>query len=192
MVLLPLLACSPGGSDLRPVTTAPPATVETGAPSDTDDTDDGSGATAAAVVVINEFLASNLTGITDASGGRPDWIELYNPGAAEVSLAGFALADSVTPDALTELDPALSVPGGGWIVLFADGAPDAGADHLDFSLASEGGEIGLFRDGDAVDLLRYGPQASDWSAARAPDGADSWGIDDTPTPGAANDGPAAP
>jgi hypothetical protein len=29
-------------------------------------------------VVVNEFVASNATGLTDESGAFPDWIEMLN------------------------------------------------------------------------------------------------------------------
>ena len=47
-------------------------------------------------VVINEFMASNNTGYQDPAfpGQFPDWIELYNPTASTVNLAGWQLKDS--------------------------------------------------------------------------------------------------
>lgn len=188
-----LVACAPGGSsDLRPVTldtdadetdgADTDAPAETGAPPAT-----GPGTDGAPALVINEFLASNLTGLQDDAGERPDWIELYNPGTADVPLAGWALADALEPDAPAPLDASLVVPAGGWLLLWADDAVTPGPTHLPFALAADGGELALLLDGEPVDLLRYGPQASDWSAARAPDAGATWIIDETPTPGTAND-----
>jgi hypothetical protein len=41
-----------------------------------------------AQVVINEFSCSNISTITDNFGDTPDWVELYNPGAAAIPLNG--------------------------------------------------------------------------------------------------------
>ena len=44
-------------------------------------------------VVINELVSSNSRGLLDESGATVDWIELFNPGIQEVSLAGYGLSD---------------------------------------------------------------------------------------------------
>ncbi len=51
-------------------------------------------------LVINEFMASNSTTISDSAGGFDDWIELYNPTSADVTLSGMYLTDK--PDNLTK------------------------------------------------------------------------------------------
>ncbi len=71
-------------------------------------------------LVINEFMAHNTTGLQDEDGDRADWIELKNTTAAPIDLAGYHLTD----DPL-DLDkwtfPAVSVPAGGYLVVFASG-----------------------------------------------------------------------
>lgn len=44
-------------------------------------------------VVLNEVVSSNSRGLLDESGNTVDWIELFNPGAQEISLAGYGLSD---------------------------------------------------------------------------------------------------
>lgn len=44
-------------------------------------------------VVINEFLADNLTGLLDEDGQTEDWIELWNRGTNAVTLLGWSLTD---------------------------------------------------------------------------------------------------
>src|SRR5688572_20547799 len=39
--------------------------------------------------VISEFMAENDSGVEDEDGDRSDWIEIFNPGAVESSLAGW-------------------------------------------------------------------------------------------------------
>jgi hypothetical protein len=44
-------------------------------------------------VRINEIMSSNLTTIADEDGGYEDWIELHNPTAVTINLAGWGLSD---------------------------------------------------------------------------------------------------
>ena len=44
-------------------------------------------------LIINEFLAANGTGLADENGDQEDWIEILNPGASTVSLAGWSLTN---------------------------------------------------------------------------------------------------
>ncbi len=48
---------------------------------------------AQAQLVLSEFLASNATGLRDDLENREDWIEISNPSAGTVSLAGWYLTD---------------------------------------------------------------------------------------------------
>jgi|WetSurMetagenome_2_1015567.scaffolds.fasta_scaffold00015_76 hypothetical protein len=45
-------------------------------------------------VVINEFSASNYSGITDEDGDHSDWLELYNPSSSAVNIGGYYLSDN--------------------------------------------------------------------------------------------------
>lgn len=42
---------------------------------------------------IHEVVSLNHAGLRDESGNRSDWIELHNPGASPVALAGWSLSD---------------------------------------------------------------------------------------------------
>ncbi len=44
-------------------------------------------------LVINEVVASNLTGLRDEDGDASDWVELYNAGPDPLPLGGYALSD---------------------------------------------------------------------------------------------------
>ena len=46
-----------------------------------------------ATVVINEFMASNDSSLTDEDGAHSDWIELYNNGSASVNLSNWSITD---------------------------------------------------------------------------------------------------
>ncbi len=156
---------------------------------DTAADDDDDSATFAWELCINEFMAANATTIPDETGAYVDWVELHNMTDEDVDLAGFTITDDLdTPDKHVLAAP-LSVPAGGHLLLWADGQTDLGVDHLGFQLAREGEELGLYDpDGAVLNHLEYDEQATDWSAARMPDGElDGWVIDATPTPGQPNE-----
>ena len=43
-----------------------------------------------AALRISEFMADNASGLTDADGDHPDWLEIENTGPAAASLDGWA------------------------------------------------------------------------------------------------------
>ena len=139
---------------------------------------------------INEFMASNAETVQDEKGAWPDWIELYNSSAEPISLDGVFLTDDLASPQKAALDPSLVVQGGSYLLLWADNDTTDGIYHLPFSLKAEGESLGLsWLDGEAlylVDSLNFGAQETDISAARIPDGTDTWANSDTPTPGSTN------
>ena len=48
----------------------------------------------AGLPVINEFLASNSSGLVDDNGSTTDWIEIFNAGDQTINLAGYSLTDN--------------------------------------------------------------------------------------------------
>ena len=138
------------------------------------------------VVVINEFMASNASGLQDDSGAYPDWIELYNPTEEALELDGWMLSDD-RQERDKHVLQGQRIDAGGWLLLVADGDTDEGDDHLGFSLSADGEDIGLYSpDGGVVDEVEYGPQQTDHAAARQLDGGSEWMLTDTPTPGTSN------
>ena len=156
---------------------------------DDDAGDDDSAAFAGWDLCINEFMAANATTIPDETGAFPDWIELYNLGHEDVALGGYTLSDDLDEPSKHELSDELVLPAFGYLLLWADGSPDLGANHLGFQLSRDGEELGLYHpSGSVINHLEYDEQATDWSAARIPDGVlDAWVIDTTPTPGHPNE-----
>lgn len=150
-------------------------------------------APAATPVVLNEFLASNSRSIEDEDGDRPDWIELFNPGTSPVNLLGWTLSDDPT---LTRkwLFPAVSIPGKGFLVVFASGKDrrtDTTRLHTDFKIAREAGGYLALGDsaGVAVSELRDCPdQLANVSFGRSAANPDVVGYFPTPTPGKPNSG----
>ncbi len=143
---------------------------------------------------INEFMASNDACCADEYGEFDDWIELYNAGDDTISLAGFYLSDDKSDPKKFQIPKTadLKILPKGFIVLWADGQPEQGVTHLGFKLSSGGEDIVLTEpDGfTTVDEYTYGPQETDVSMGRVPDGGSEWKKFTKPTPGASNTGVA--
>ncbi|MEY2882172.1 MAG: hypothetical protein RLZZ15_4552, partial [Verrucomicrobiota bacterium] len=144
------------------------------------------------VVVIEELLAENTTGLEDEDLDKSDWIDLYNGTAAAVSIAGWRLdyTGANLPPVRYTL-PNLTIPAFGHQIVFASGKNRFTnvRPHTQFTLQKEGGTLTLVRaDGVSVaHTITYGPQQDDVSfggigAAQTP------GYLEVPTPGATNTG----
>ncbi len=150
-------------------------------------------------VVINEFLADNLTGLLDEDGQKQDWIELFNRGTNSVNLLGWSLTD--TPENPAKwVFPSVTLKQGQYLMIFASGKDRkptaAGAKlHTNFRLNQAGGYLGLF----SPDLPRrcvsefapaYPEQRGDISYGLSSNNTAAYFV--TPTPGAANAVSGAP
>lgn len=162
-------------------------TVETGPPPDTSVPDDP------LELCINEFMPSNITSLTDETGAYPDWIELHNPGADDISLDGWSLTDDRDDPTMSPLGADLVVPAGGWLLLYADGLTELGSSHLAFSLSEDGEEVGLFAPDGRGSVVRFGEVINDISLARVPDcctgSTDCWDYAYRGSPGETNGEP---
>jgi len=163
------------------------------------DDDDSTGPdTSGAILVINEFLASNDYGAVDENGDHDDWIEIYNAGEEDVDIGGMYVTDNLEELMTSQIpttDPTLTtIEPGGYLVLWADKEPEQGILHLDdVKLSGDGEQIGLTDvDGTTIlDSLTFGEQTTDISYGRIPDGEDTWeyfgaGYTSMPTPGTTN------
>ena len=136
---------------------------------------------------INEWLASGAVPNPD------DFIELYNPDALPVPLGGLHLTDQpIGAPKRSPIAPLSFIAGGGYRVFLADGKSSP-ANHANFGLAVEQGEIGLMSaDGSVIDCVIYAPQTPGYSSGRCPDGAFTQKTLSIPTPGSPNACPPAP
>lgn len=75
---------------------------------------------AGAKLVINELLASNVSGLRDENGDTPDWIELHNPTDREETLAGWGLSDDPKRPFKWIFQRGTIAPGG-FQIIFASG-----------------------------------------------------------------------
>lgn len=137
---------------------------------------------------INEWLADGVTPYAD------DFIELFNPDPQPVSLGGLFLTDNpIGAPNLHEIAALSFIAGGGFAVFTADGETDRGPEHVNFQLSPEQGMIGLSAaDLTLIDCVIYGPQSTDISQGRQPNGAVTFGFFDVPTPGSPNPGVIIP
>jgi hypothetical protein len=143
----------------------------------------------AQTVLLNELVTRNGDGLTDEEGRRPDWVELLNPGAAAVNLAGWGLSDDPAAPFRWRF-PERTLAGRGRLVVFLSGLDRTQAVtlHANFRLAGEGGEtLALTRpDGTPADAVSIPPLPRDVSYGRHPDGGGGWKYFASPTPRAAN------
>ena len=140
-------------------------------------------------LVINEFMADNDGVNADEAGEYEDWIELYNGSDVPISLLSLYLTDDLG-DPLQWALPNATLPAGGFLLVWCDDDEVQGRYHANFKLSAGGEEIGLFdAEGGAVatvDAITFGPQTTDVSLGRFPDGGDEWVFYTQPTPAAPN------
>jgi hypothetical protein len=125
----------------------------------------------AGTVVINEFLADNKNGETDEAGQHDDWVELYNKSADAYDLKGLYLTDKAsTPDKWTFPQGSVIAPHG-YLIVWLDNDLSQGLEHANFKL-SNSGEFIMLSDGAGVvyDSITFGPQLTDISYGRYPNG----------------------
>jgi len=110
-------------------------------------------------VRISEFLAVNNAGLRDEDGELADWIEIHNPTASAVDLAGWYLTDEA--DRLTKwVFPSTNLAAGGYLVVFASDKDRAAAGaplHTNFKLTSTGEYLGLVEPDGVTVASEYAP-----------------------------------
>jgi Lamin Tail Domain/Chitobiase/beta-hexosaminidase C-terminal domain/CotH kinase protein/Fn3 associated len=117
---------------------------------------------------INEFVADNKNGLSDADHDEVDWVEIYNPNPVALDLTGWYLTDDLATPANWWQFPATSINPNGYLVVFASGKdrrPAGGELHTNFSLKASGEEIALIKpDGvTVVSHFVFGQQFTDVS-----------------------------
>jgi len=126
-------------------------------------------------ILINEWMADNQTVLQDPADGQfKDWFELYNPGSEPIDLSGWTLTDQLNDPKRWTIPDGTIIPPGGYLLIWADMKPElTGTNglHTNFRLNRDGEAIGLYApDGTLIDLVIFGPQMTDLSQGRWPDG----------------------
>ncbi len=138
---------------------------------------------------INEFIASNNSINNDVTGEYEDWFELYNSGSTAINLQGYYLSDDTSNLTKFEVTHSLTVPAGGFLLIWASGDTSRGVDHVDFRLSASSGEAVIVTEPNGttvIDSVVFGPQTTDISKGRTTDGAATWSYFSSPTPNASN------
>ena len=150
------------------------------------------------VLVVNEIVADNTGGVFDDHGEREDWLEIYNPGAATVDLAGMYLSDNLGNENKWQIPAGISIVAGAHLVFWADGDTLQGPMHTNFKFSASGEEVGIFGARDLGNTMingwKFGPVAANVAVGYRPDysGTSTPGVVyapdylATPTPGASN------
>ncbi|MBN1806604.1 MAG: CotH kinase family protein, partial [Sedimentisphaerales bacterium] len=143
-------------------------------------------------LVINEFMASNISTIEDPQGQFEDWIEIYNYGNKSINAGGLYLTDDLSNPTKWRIPvsnpAATTIAAGGHLLVWADeDIADAGL-HANFRLDADGEYIALFdTDGSTlIDSVMFNDQGGDISTGRLPDGGDNWQLFGVPSPGSGN------
>lgn len=149
---------------------------------------------------LNEVQADNTNGPLDNAGQREPWTELYNPALTNISLAGYYLTDTYTNLAKWAFPADASIAAGGFATVWCDNQTEQAASnslHASFRLAPAYGSIALTRMAggsmQVVDYLNYTALPANSSYGAVPDGQPFYRRHlFFPTPGATNNGAAAP
>lgn len=145
-------------------------------------------------LVINEFMASNTFVIADNYGQLDDWVEIYNPGAEPVDMAGMYITDNLNNPNKWQIEGGspffTTVPAGGYLIIWCDGDSSLqGANHTNFKLQRAGEQIGIYSsDLMVIDTLTYTEQEKDNSYGRYLDGEEDWFFFAEPSPEYSNNG----
>ena len=139
---------------------------------------------------ISEAQNHNVLTLRDENGDVPGWIELENTGDVALSLKGVCLTRDEKLNK-TLVFPDIALEPGDFLLIMADGGSVAWRDgrlHAPFRLHRSGGTQLYLYDtvGTLIDSVAL--PAMDADTAYALDPAGEWGVTETPTPGAANDG----
>ncbi|WP_159473312.1 CotH kinase family protein [Dyadobacter sp. 3J3] len=142
------------------------------------------------VLLINEIVASNNNGLTDATGAHEDWFEIYNPTDHLIDIAGYFLSDKAATPNKYQMPTGSSltkIPSKGFIIIWASSAPARGALHVSFSLSASGEDVVISSpELETIDAVTFGAQQTDVSYGRSPDGSTNFVNYSTSSPGKSN------
>ena len=142
------------------------------------------------VLMINEVVPSPRSGLRDEDGELSDWVELYNAGSQDISLANLALSDDEQKPIKWTFPKDAVIPAGGYYLVFCSGKNKVEENtrypHTNFSINAEEETIVLSTlAGELVDRVVVSGVGRDMSYGRDPETL-GWRIYTLPTPGAAN------
>lgn len=146
-----------------------------------------------AQVIINEYSAANLDGVTDNYGEHEDWVELYNAGTTTLSLEGYFLSDDPAEPEKWQFPAGIVIEPGEHLIVFCSDRNEysMGFIHAGFKLTQTKHEYIVLSDPqhNTLDLVQITqPNQLNHSTGRIADADPNWGVFANPTPGAPNFG----
>jgi hypothetical protein len=122
-------------------------------------------------IVINEFMASNQSSVSDQDGEFDDWIELYNTSSEAVDISAWILTDNPANLDKYRIPSGTIMPPDSYLIIWADENGKQKGYHANFKLSASGEELSLLdSSGLLVDKVVFGPQITDMSYSRKPNG----------------------
>lgn len=145
-----------------------------------------------AQIKINEYSGANYNQYADQFGQYNDWIELYNTSSSSINLSGYYLSDNINKPQKWKFG-SVTIPANGYLIVFCSGRDTIqnGEVHTNFKITQTKGteEIVLTNPANnLVDSVTVKRAQKNHSWGRASDGAATWNVFITPTPGASNSG----
>jgi hypothetical protein len=121
---------------------------------------------ASPAVILNEVMADNPAAVNH-EGTYPDWVELYNGTATNVSLTGWSLTDNGSPRQFV-FPEGTTIPAGGYLVVWCDATTNTTSGfHSGFALGRNGDSVFLYdQNTNRVDAISFGPQVANYSIGR--------------------------
>jgi hypothetical protein len=123
-------------------------------------------------LVINEFLANNISYNQSDYAEYSDWIELYNNTALSQSLFGLYLSDDYLNQTKYQFPDTAVIQPNSYLIVWADEKSNTSTYlHSNFKLSSSGEQLMLSNSfGAILDSVNYGTQTADITTGRCPNG----------------------
>ena len=92
-------------------------------------------------IVINEYSGANYDTYTDNYGDYEDWMELYNPTASDIDIAGWYLTDKSSNPTKWLVPSSFIIPANGVALVFCSGRDEVGGGvaHSNFKITQTKG-----------------------------------------------------
>lgn len=122
-------------------------------------------------IVINELMPVNSTVVADQNGEYDDWIELFNLFSTNKDISGYYLSDKKSNISKWQIPQGTSIPGNGYLIIWADKDTLQIGLHANFKLSSLGERVIFSKpDGTLIDEIVYPGQTLELSYSRNPNG----------------------
>lgn len=141
-------------------------------------------------IVVNEFMAKNISTIADEADEYDDFIEIYNRSASSIYLGDKFLSDEMDRPSKWQM-PDQYLAADGYLIIWADDSWEQGASHCSFKLDGDKDEIYIFDNAGTyfslIDSVSFISQSNDTSVGRLPNGTGHFTVLSAPSPGYNNE-----